>query len=219
MKRRDTSHVPSPRLCGERVRVRGSSRRTCEPASSRRGKNESIGSKPGERWISDMNERLRQFCALVISTALVAISTTSRAEEDVAPVKRAAVQVDSVITEAPITDDDREHWAFRPIVRASLPNVITTEWPRNGIDAFILSRLEQQGLSPAPDADRATLFRRLSGPAGGETTPCIGDGATIRRERLGASASSKSSLRAMSQDCSKRRALRCAPGWTTVAQV
>ena len=35
-------------------------------------------------------------------------------------------------------------------------------WVRNPIDAFILARLEENGLRPAPEADRATLIRRLS---------------------------------------------------------
>ena len=37
-----------------------------------------------------------------------------------------------------------------------------TGWPRNAIDHFVLARLEQEHLAPAPEADRATLIRRVS---------------------------------------------------------
>jgi hypothetical protein len=54
------------------------------------------------------------------------------------------------------------HWAFIPPVRPRLPRVLHEQWVRNPIDAFILARLEKEGLSPAPEADGATLIRRLS---------------------------------------------------------
>ncbi|MBL9122584.1 MAG: PSD1 domain-containing protein [Planctomycetaceae bacterium] len=54
-----------------------------------------------------------------------------------------------------------EHWAFVPPVRGALPVVQNSAWPRNAIDNFILARLEAEGLSPAPEADRHTLVRRV----------------------------------------------------------
>ncbi len=56
----------------------------------------------------------------------------------------------------------RDHWSFQPIVRRSPPKTANKEWPRNPIDHFILAKLEQNGMTPAPEADRATLLRRLS---------------------------------------------------------
>ncbi|HWB10102.1 MAG TPA: DUF1549 domain-containing protein [Pirellulales bacterium] len=53
-----------------------------------------------------------------------------------------------------------EHWAFQPLMQPRVPEVAGREWVRNPIDAFILSRLEQSGLQPAPPADRAALIRR-----------------------------------------------------------
>jgi mono/diheme cytochrome c family protein len=55
-----------------------------------------------------------------------------------------------------------EHWAYVKPVRPALPAVKHKSWPRNGIDYFILARLEQEELSPALEADRATLLRRAS---------------------------------------------------------
>jgi hypothetical protein len=54
------------------------------------------------------------------------------------------------------------HWAFRVPMRRPLPAVKAGSWPVNAIDRFILSRLEQEGIRPAAEADRVTLIRRLS---------------------------------------------------------
>jgi hypothetical protein len=65
---------------------------------------------------------------------------------------------------APVNEnagDGTMHWAFRPPVRPALPAVKDASWVRNPIDRFILARLEKQGIRPAPEADRATLIRRL----------------------------------------------------------
>ncbi len=55
-----------------------------------------------------------------------------------------------------------EHWAFAPPVHHKPPAVKQVSWLRNPIDNFILAQLEAAGLSPSPEADRSTLFRRLS---------------------------------------------------------
>ena len=57
--------------------------------------------------------------------------------------------------------DDR-HWAFVPPKRPRLPKVRDAGWPRNGIDRFVLTRLEREGLVPSPEADRASLLRRVT---------------------------------------------------------
>jgi hypothetical protein len=54
------------------------------------------------------------------------------------------------------------HWSFIAPQRPRLPDVKNGEWPRNEVDYFILSRLENEGLAPAPPADKRTLIRRLS---------------------------------------------------------
>lgn len=54
------------------------------------------------------------------------------------------------------------HWAFVPPERPEPPAVTAEDWTRNDIDRFILARLEQEGLKPAPEADRATLIRRVT---------------------------------------------------------
>jgi hypothetical protein len=53
------------------------------------------------------------------------------------------------------------HWAYVPPQRHPVPAVNDANWPVNWIDHFILARLEREGLTPSPDADRVTLARRL----------------------------------------------------------
>ncbi len=55
-----------------------------------------------------------------------------------------------------------EHWAFIVPGRPPLPKVSDENWPRNAVDRFILSRLEEEDLRPAPEADKATLIRRAA---------------------------------------------------------
>lgn len=52
-------------------------------------------------------------------------------------------------------------WSFRPVVRPQPPQVRNTAWVRNPIDAFIVARLEKEGLRPSPVAEPAQLLRRL----------------------------------------------------------
>ena len=55
-----------------------------------------------------------------------------------------------------------DHWAFKTALRQSIPEVKQKQWPRNPIDHFILAKLEKEKLSPACEADRPTLIRRLT---------------------------------------------------------
>ncbi len=54
------------------------------------------------------------------------------------------------------------HWSFLPPARAELPKLKNRAWARNPIDEFVLAKLEENGLTPAPEADRRTLARRLT---------------------------------------------------------
>ena len=54
------------------------------------------------------------------------------------------------------------HWSFMVPQRPTLPAVKNPTWVRNPIDHFILAKLEELGLAPAPEADRRTLIRRVS---------------------------------------------------------
>ncbi|MEQ8789946.1 MAG: PSD1 and planctomycete cytochrome C domain-containing protein [Pirellulaceae bacterium] len=55
-----------------------------------------------------------------------------------------------------------EHWAFVTPMRPRLPEVQDASWSRNPIDRFLLARLEQEKLTPSPEASRETLVRRVT---------------------------------------------------------
>jgi hypothetical protein len=55
-----------------------------------------------------------------------------------------------------------KHWSFLAPERPRLPQVKNPSWARNPIDAFILERLEREGMAPSSEASRETLIRRVS---------------------------------------------------------
>jgi hypothetical protein len=67
-----------------------------------------------------------------------------------------------------------DHWAYQTVQKPDVPAIGTflsrlgitandeTDWAKNEIDQFILDKLKQDQLKPSPEADRATLIRRVS---------------------------------------------------------
>jgi hypothetical protein len=53
-------------------------------------------------------------------------------------------------------------WAYRELRRPPVPEASATAWPRNPVDNFVLAGLQARGLTPAPEADRHTLLRRVT---------------------------------------------------------
>jgi hypothetical protein len=54
------------------------------------------------------------------------------------------------------------HWSYVKPVRPALPEVAHKDWVRNGLDYFVVKRLEEEKLEPSPEADKNTLIRRAS---------------------------------------------------------
>ena len=61
-----------------------------------------------------------------------------------------------------ITAEDRAFWSFRPVKDRAAPPVKDRDWGRGSIDRFVLAKLEEKGLSPAPPAGKRAILRRLS---------------------------------------------------------
>jgi len=61
-----------------------------------------------------------------------------------------------------MTPEEREYWAFQPIRRPAPPTFGPNDRVRTPIDAFVLAKLRERGLSFAPDADKRTLIRRAA---------------------------------------------------------
>lgn len=55
----------------------------------------------------------------------------------------------------------QRHWAYQSVAEPPVPAVEDASWPRTPIDRFVLARLEQAGVAPSPEADRAVLIQRL----------------------------------------------------------
>jgi hypothetical protein len=71
---------------------------------------------------------------------------------------------ESIAVSAPTTFDlaarKRDHWCWQPLNESGPPVVANQTWPVNAIDWFILAKLKENGLSPAPLADKRVLIRR-----------------------------------------------------------
>jgi hypothetical protein len=85
------------------------------------------------------------------------------------------------------------HWSFRKRSQPEVPrfaDAADQAWARTRIDAFVLQRLLQERLRPAPEADRETLIRRLSfdltglPPTSAEVAAFIRDPAPDAYEKL-----------------------------------
>ena len=77
---------------------------------------------------------------------------------------KAAMAAETIPTRQPgysITEKDRQFWSFIKPVRPALPKVKERRWIRNEIDAFVLSKLEQNGLRPNRAASPRELLRRV----------------------------------------------------------
>ena len=55
-----------------------------------------------------------------------------------------------------------DHWAFKPVVRPSVPAAEDAAWPSDAMDHFVLTKLRKNGMRPASRADRRTLIRRVT---------------------------------------------------------
>ncbi|HXA05411.1 MAG TPA: DUF1549 and DUF1553 domain-containing protein [Bryobacteraceae bacterium] len=76
----------------------------------------------------------------------------------------AAAIASLVAAETPkqFTPQQRRWWAFQKVIKPPTPQPKNTTWVKNPIDAFVLARLEEKNLTPAPPAGRITLIRRAT---------------------------------------------------------
>lgn len=100
------------------------------------------------------------------ASELVARITTADTDLQMPPAssgkKLTAMQIDLLRRWVAEGAEYQGHWAFLPVQRPALPEVKHAAWVRNPIDRFIAARLEQEGLTPAPEATRETLIRRVT---------------------------------------------------------
>lgn len=105
---------------------------------------------------------LRMYRAVGIAM-LLSLVRQATAEEPVASGEASRVTDATGVEpiEYPITASDRDHWAYRPLVAPPPPTIAEEDWSRTALDRFVIGGLLARDLRPAPEADRATLLRRL----------------------------------------------------------
>jgi cytochrome c553 len=59
-------------------------------------------------------------------------------------------------------EEGRKFWSFQPIANPPVPTVKNPKWIQSPLDNFILAKLEEKKLKPAPAADKRTLLRRAT---------------------------------------------------------
>lgn len=91
---------------------------------------------------------------LGLSAAVVGAADDKTAEQ--APAKAVVPAKTSALAKA------ATHWAYQPVQAAQIPAVKNTKWVRTPVDAYVLAKLEEKGLAPSADADRATFIRRAT---------------------------------------------------------
>ncbi len=75
--------------------------------------------------------------------------------------KPTVVKAEAEDSEPVFTMAQTGHWAFQPVRKPKTPAVKNQAWARSPIDAFILAKLDEKGLTPAPAVDARTLIRRV----------------------------------------------------------
>ncbi|MCA9124688.1 MAG: PSD1 domain-containing protein [Planctomycetaceae bacterium] len=75
--------------------------------------------------------------------------------------KTARPEPDKIDEGVGITWEEREFWSFQPIKRPQVPEFSDANRVRTPIDALLLAKMKEIGLSFSPDADRVTLIKRL----------------------------------------------------------
>jgi mono/diheme cytochrome c family protein len=60
------------------------------------------------------------------------------------------------------TEAEKTFWAYQPVKDAAPPAVKNAAWAQSPIDRFVLNKLEEKGLAPAPAADKLSLLRRAT---------------------------------------------------------
>ena len=84
-----------------------------------------------------------------------------------------------------VTDEDRNHWSFRPLQYISPPEVMDKAWVRTPVDQFIRHAQEVKGLTPATMADARSLIRRVYFDVIGLPPSLKDEGEMLKEELLG----------------------------------
>ncbi len=169
------------------------------PASQLRGGKSGPALIPGKPDDSLMLRRIRDgLCPpsqRLVEANVKPVPPTSLAKltewiADGAPDEPALADVAGTRADPLVKDRDREFWSFKRLTRVTPPPVGDSSKAHNAIDAFMLAKLKERGLTLAPEASRQVLVRRLYfdllglPPTPEELTAYLSDRAPDAYERL-----------------------------------
>lgn len=114
-------------------------------------------------------EQSRLYQALAYSGKIKMPPSGKLSADDVAAVKTWIemggvwpASTNTTAAKSPISSEARKHWSFQPIKNYKPPQVKQEGWIKSPIDRFILAKLEEKNLQPAPPASKLTLLRRAT---------------------------------------------------------
>lgn len=108
-----------------------------------------------------MNKKKLHAAVLVLSASVFGIGSLSVAANTNTAEKKPVAAKKEVVK--PITSNAPRDWAYVPVnTQVQVPDAGDNKWARSPIDNFILARLDEYKLKPAPEADRATYIRRVT---------------------------------------------------------
>jgi len=106
-----------------------------------------------KRFVSSSASARALQCCVAVLCMVSSLTTNAK------PIRASA---DPVKDEPPLTDKDKEHWAFKPLLKPEPPKVAAEDRVQNDIDRFVLQKLEAKNFTMSAPADAATLIRRVT---------------------------------------------------------
>jgi len=95
-------------------------------------------------------------------SALLVFAADEKPAADATNAAPAAADAAANSKTAPAKLPAKPWWSYQPVQAQTVPSVKHAQWVRDPIDAFVLAKLEEKGLKPSPEADRAAFIRRAT---------------------------------------------------------
>ena len=99
---------------------------------------------------------LRAVVTAAVATAVTVVSSVVAMAEDSAQSAPATASAPARPAAAPPL------WSYQPVKHELIPKVQDSKWARTPVDAFVLAKLEANGIKPSPEASRAAFIRRAT---------------------------------------------------------
>jgi len=91
--------------------------------------------------------------SIAVAWALTSVITVEAIAADIKPAAAASESKETKVSPT---------WAYQPVKKVAAPEVKQKDWGRSPIDAFVLAKLEEKGIKPSKEANRAAFIRRAT---------------------------------------------------------